>query len=393
MVRMKFSFGGLALLLGLIYAFPAHADEDRSTVFTFANGLENKGFYDLAAEQFLALARDEKASEHDRAEAASRLGECYRKAADAADKPEARDALLRTAGDQFAALSKTFRNGFYVWKAVFAVGLINQRRALDRDRQIKATQDPKLQAKLKAEAVRLFADAASVFEEVSGRLEPMLKKPPERDRPPPFLQEILEQFLLARGQLGWTHYYCGALLSRFPADEDQANREYQEAQKVLESFLAQYPNYLISLWAKCGLGLVYRCQGEMTKAIKEFQYVRAVNRWSPIRLRAWAWLIETYRLNGQYSEGLHWAALFFQRDAESFPKSDRHAIRLEEAKIYAERAQAFEKDHRISEALEDYKKAFSITGDIIREGVEDQSEVCKLRIGWAQRILADTAHK
>jgi tetratricopeptide (TPR) repeat protein len=270
--------------------------------------------------------------------------------------------------------------------ARYRLAVLKQTRALDRDRLMTATEDPKQQAELRAEAAKLYAEAANLFAGIAADLAPVVREQAGGANQ----QQILETYLLARAQTGWTHFYIGQLFSRDPKDKAKMTNEYAEAQDAFESFLRDYPNYLISLWIQCGLGMAYRSLGETEKAGDLFRRVVMRRRGqdvNPIRYQAYFWVVETYRLATRYDDAIRMANRFIAEIGEKSDSPIAQAIKLEKAEAYADEAEQYRRADRLAEARAGYMKAVAIMDILIREGGQNTAEAQKLLEQWRRALL------
>ncbi len=376
----------------LLWHTAVHAERE----LEFAKGLTDKGFYDLAVEQYQLLEADAKASADDRAQASLQLADCYAKAADASTKPEQKDDLLGKAAEQLGKFLKTYKARPEVGDARFRVAILNQQRALDKDKLLQATQDAKLQAKLKEEATKLFTEAANTFGDMADDLEKKVSKDGpkyvDKGKPDEAAQKTLERYLLARGQMGWTYYYLSQVYSHDPKDKDKMKKELMEAQNVFQPFLKEYPNYYISLWVQCGQGLVYRGLGDFEKSADEFRRVtmkRRTEEANPIRHQAYYWLTETYRMAKMYDDSIRTANRFIAEVPETYGAPIADAIKLEKAKSYAEQAEVYKKDKKDKEAGENMKRANEIVAALVKTGGPYAQEAGNFLTKWGGQKAAE----
>ena len=265
------SICGLALVCA---CGPVLGAESVETAVKFANGLSEKGYYDLATEQFRKLKWTSQPKFETRKEIVDGLVRNFQAAAEAAPTPAAALGSMRLAAREMGDLLQKAK---VPAKALNALEMGYGQLLLDVGRLAgeamrRKSKDVDLAA-VGAEGQRAFGQAASVFLKLARRCEAELtrvtKKEDVDDKDRRIRKESLVGQVAAQTQLGWA-LYRQAQLSRQLGNSAAFKKELDAASTIFKKQADEHGNLVAGCSAALGRALCLQELGRHKEAIASF---------------------------------------------------------------------------------------------------------------------------
>ncbi|MBM4047836.1 MAG: hypothetical protein FJ279_22250, partial [Planctomycetes bacterium] len=239
----------------------------------FARGLQSRGYYDLAEDQYGRIRDDAAAKADDKVDALAGLAELYAETAAKSPEPPKRDELLGKACESLKrliadyaqhpkAVPTHYRRGELLLEHGNLVGgMLTDADSADAKAKLKARGEPLFQ-----EALKEFQQAAAEYGKDIAKREKAATTTKDKEALHAFRAPLLQALV----QIGWTHYFRSKL---YAEDKAAANAALDAGLKAFAEFTAEHRGYLVTLVAYRGQGLCAHYLGKYDDAIKAFDTI------------------------------------------------------------------------------------------------------------------------
>jgi len=287
----------------LVPVQPAAAERERD----FAKGLMDRGYLDLAIQQYQRLLALPKISAAERASAHFDLATIYQTQADAAKALADRQALLVKARAELSAALKASKSDVVlVFRARQQQAVLLQNNARHLSTLLNRSDFAGDREKTRSEALKAFAESATAFRTLSKDAQALIARV-EKERKPGWERVrngLQNERVNAMLSALWSEYYAALL---FGPKEAERTTRLEKAAKGFAAFAKDWDGFLICLYGHLGEGACLLNLGRHEKARAKFSIVLQARRLKaarPVCVEALIYRATSYNATDQATQAL-----------------------------------------------------------------------------------------